>query len=147
MHGKKIIVLLLFLILLGGFILRLYRFDNPIADWHSWRQSETSMVSRNFAQNGFDLLHPRMDNISNVQSGFDNPNGYFFVEFPLYNAAQAGLFSLFGIFSIEQWGRLVSIFSSTLAALFLYLIVRRHSNDYIGLLSAFFYSFLPFNIY
>src|SRR5690606_16598541 len=91
--------------------------------------------------------HPRMDDLSNVQSGKDNPEGYFFVEFPLYNAAQAGLFTLFGIFTIEQWGRLVSITSSTLAALFLYLIVSRHSNRTIGLLSAAFYAFIPYNIY
>lgn len=138
MPNKKIALSLLGLILLFGFLLRLYRFDNPIADWHSWRQSEVSSVSRNFVRDGFDLLHPRMDNISNVQSGKDNPNGYFFVEFPLYNAAQAGLYSIFGIVTLEQWGRLVSIFSAILAALFLYLIVRRHSNEAIGLLAAFF---------
>jgi 4-amino-4-deoxy-L-arabinose transferase-like glycosyltransferase len=142
--------ILLFIILFIGFVLRLYRFDGPLADWHSWRQAETSMVSRNFVNDGFDLLHPRMDNISNVQSGgamVDNPHGYFFVEFPLYNAAQAGLFKLFGIFTLEAWGRLVSIFASTLAALFLYLIVSRHSNKTLGLLSAAFYAFIPFNIY
>jgi 4-amino-4-deoxy-L-arabinose transferase-like glycosyltransferase len=139
--------LLLIVVLVLGFIFRLYRFDNPIADWHSWRQSETSSVSRNFANNGFDLLHPRMDNISNVQSGIDNPEGYFFTEFPLYNAAQAGLFKLFGVLTLEQWGRIISIISSTFISLFLYLIVSRHSNKAIGLLAAGFYSFTPFNIY
>ena len=142
---KRIIILCLILLLC--ILFRFYRFDNPIADWHSWRQSDTAAVSRNFAQNGFDLLHPRMDNLSNVQSGLDNPEGYFFVEFPLYNAAQAGLFVLFGGLTIEQWGRIVTIFSSTLATLFLYLIVRRHSNETIGLMSAFFYACLPFSIY
>lgn len=143
--NKTRIILLVILIL--GFVFRLYRIDNPIADWHSWRQSETSMVSRNFVADGFDLLHPRMDNISNVQSGIDNPEGYFFVEFPLYNAAQAGLFKIFGVLTLEEWGRLVSIFSSTFSALFLYLIVSRHSNKTIGLLSAAFYAFIPYNIY
>lgn len=146
-YKKRVTLLLLVGILVIGFVLRLYRFDNPIADWHSWRQSETSSVSRNFANDGFDLLHPRMDNISNVQSGLDNPQGYFFVEFPLYNAAQAGLFMLFGGFTLEQWGRLLSIISSTLVALFLYLIVSRHSNKIIGLFAAFFYALTPFNIY
>ncbi len=146
-HAKKLYLLVLVLILILCFTTRLYRFDNPIADWHSWRQAETSSVSRNFVKDGFDLLHPRMDNISNVQSGFENPQGYFFVEFPLYNAVQAIAFKTFGIFTIEQWGRLVSIFSSTLAALFLYLLVSRHSNKKIGLLSAAFYALTPFNIY
>lgn len=144
---KNTTLLTLLVILVGGFLVRLYGFDNPIADWHSWRQSETASVSRNFAQDGFDLLHPKMDNISNVQSGKDNPEGYFFVEFPLYNALQAGFYTVFGIFTIEQWGRLVSMFSSVAAGLFLYLIVKRHSNTAIGLLSAFFYMYIPFNIY
>ncbi|MBI5122414.1 glycosyltransferase family 39 protein [Candidatus Roizmanbacteria bacterium] len=144
---KKKEILLIFLILVGVFIVRLYRFNNPIADWHSWRQADTSAVSRNFVKDGFDLLHPRMDNISNVQSGKDNPQGYFFVEFPLYNAAQAGLFKFFGVLTLEEWGRVISIISSCLITLFLYLIVRRHSNQTIGLLSAFFYAFTPYNIY
>jgi 4-amino-4-deoxy-L-arabinose transferase-like glycosyltransferase len=139
--------LILAVILLGGFIVRFYGFDNPIADWHSWRQSETAAVSRNFAQDGFDILYPRMDNISNVQSGMDNPEGYFFVEFPIYNILQAGLFTLFGIFTIEQWGRLVSMLSSVAAGLFLYLIVTKYTNKITGLFSAFFYMFIPFNIY
>src|SRR5574342_520304 len=103
---QKSHILALILILFSSLILKFYHFDNPIADWHSWRQADTSSVSRNFAQNGFDLLHPRMDNISNVQSGLDNPQGYFFVEFPLYNIFQAGLFMTFGGFTLEQWGRL-----------------------------------------
>lgn len=144
---KRTTSLILLAILLGGFLVRFYGFNNPIADWHSWRQSETASVSRNYAQDGINLLYPKMDNISNVQSGLDNPEGYFFVEFPLYNALQAGLFSLIGIFTIEQWGRLLSIVSSVGAGLFLYLIVSRHSNKTIGLFSAFFFMFLPFNIY
>jgi len=144
---QKSHILVLILILFSSFIFKFYHFDNPIADWHSWRQADTSSVSRNFAQNGFDLLHPRMDNISNVQSGLDNPEGYFFVEFPLYNALQAGLYKFISFITLEEWGRLVSIFSSMFAALFLYLIVSRHSNKTIGLFTAFFYAFLPFNIY
>lgn len=147
MKRIKRTTILLGVILFFGFLVRFYGFSNPIADWHSWRQSETSSVSRNFVKDGFDLLHPRMDNISNVQSGMDNPQGYFFVEFPLYNATQAALFQLIGIFTIEEWGRLVSIFASTIAGLFLYLLVSKHSNTKIGLLAAFFYAFIPYNIY
>ena len=91
---KKLFYLTFFLILIAGFVVRLYRFDNPIADWHSWRQADTSAVSRNFVQNGFDLLHPKFEDISNVPSGLDNPNGYRFVEFPIYNAFQAGIISI-----------------------------------------------------
>lgn len=141
-------IIIIFLILFLGFILRLYKFNNPVADWHSWRQADTSAVSRNFVKYGFDLLHPRFDDLSNVPSNyFDNPNGYRFVEFPIYNVAQAGFFKLFGYFTIEQWGRLVSIFSSLIASLFLYLIVRKHQSRLAGLLAFFFFTLLPYNIY
>src|SRR5579885_647989 len=144
---NKLYVFILIAILIAGFSVRLYRFDNPIADWHSWRQADTSAVSRNFIKYGFDLLHPRMNNISNVQSGLDNPQGYFFAEFPIYNAVQAALFKFIGIFTLEEWGRLISIISSCLTSLFLYLIVSRHSNKTIGLFAAFFFAFIPFDIY
>ena len=48
MDRKKLVILIFILFL--GLVLRLYRFDNPIADWHSWRQADTSSVSREFAQ-------------------------------------------------------------------------------------------------
>ncbi|MBI5045180.1 MAG: glycosyltransferase family 39 protein [Candidatus Levybacteria bacterium] len=138
---------ILLLIFSFGFLVRLYGFHNPIADWHSWRQADTSSVSRNFAEHGFDILHPKFDDISNVPSMIDNPQGYRFVEFPIYNVFQAGLFKLFGIFSIEEWGRIVSIVSSLFAGLFLYLIVRKYSGERVGLFALFFYIFLPYNIY
>src|ERR1700722_745520 len=131
---------LLIIILLCGFILRLYRFDNPVADWQSWRQADTSAVARNFVEHGFDLLHPRMNNISNVQSGLDNPQGYFFAEFPIYNATSAGLYVLFHGFTLEEWERIVTDFSSIIAALFIYLLVKRHANKKVALFSAIFYA-------
>src|SRR3989338_11659015 len=139
--------ILLSIILLGAFFVRLYRFDNPIADWHSWRQTDTSAVSRNFVLHGFDILHPKFDDLSNVASGIDNPHGYRFVEFPLYNLFQAGFFSLFDFFTLEQWGRLVTIFSSLLSTLFIFLIFKRRLNIKTAFISAFFFAYLPYNIY
>jgi hypothetical protein len=146
-NKKNLPVYILLIILLGGFLVRLYGFTNPIADWHSWRQADTSAVSRNFVNRGYDVLHPRYDDISNVQTGVDNPEGYRFVEFPLYNIFQAGLFQLFGVLTIEEWGRIVTILASVLTGLFLYLLISRHSNKPLGLLSTFFYMFIPYNIY
>lgn len=137
----------LFFILVIAFALRLYRFDNPIADWHSWRQADTAAVSRNFVQNGYDVLHPKYDDISNVQTGVDNPEGYRFVEFPLYNIFQAGFFQLVGIFTLEQWGRMVTIIGSLFSIVFLYLLVTTYANKKTALFTAFFYAVLPYNIY
>src|SRR5438105_700424 len=115
---KRLELLVLSLILIGAFAVRLYRFNNPVADWHSWRQADTSAVSRNFVKYGFDILHPRYDDISNVQTGVDNPHGYRFVEFPLYNVFQAGGFLLFDHFTLEEWGRLITIIMSLIAVVF-----------------------------
>ncbi len=140
--------LLILGILILGFSVRLYKFNGPVADWHSWRQADTSSVSRNFVSSGFDLLHPRFDDLSNVPSGiYDNPEGYRFVEFPIYNVFQAGLFKIFGVLTIEEWGRLVTIFFTLLSTVFIYLIVKKREGVFPAILASFFFCFLPFNIY
>lgn len=144
---KKIELILLTVILLFGFIVRLYKFSNPIADWHSWRQADTSSVSRMFVANGFNLLVPTYQDISNIASGKENPKGYRFVEFPIYNAIQAGLFVTFGRLSLEEWGRIVTIIGSLSTSVFLFLLVRRYLDNKTALFTAFFYTFLPYSIY
>lgn len=144
---RKRSYLVLFVIVLVGILLRLYGFANPIADWHSWRQADTSSVSRIYVQKGIDLLHPRFHDLSNVPSGKDNPEGYRFVEFPLYNLFQAGFFKTIGFFTLEEWGRLVTIIASAFSIVFLYGIVSRHADKSVALGSAFFFAVLPYNIY
>ncbi|MCL4353742.1 glycosyltransferase family 39 protein [Patescibacteria group bacterium] len=144
---EKYQIPLLILILLVGFAVRLYRFNSPIADWHSWRQSDTSAVSRTFVNQGFDILHPRFEDISNVASGLDNPMGYRFVEFPIYNVLQAATFKYIGVLTLPEWGRLVSIFASLLSAVFLYLIIKKRFGKPAAFLTSFFFLFIPFNIY
>jgi len=137
----------LLLVFVLGFAVRLYRFNGPVADWHSWRQADTSSVSRNFVNNGFDVLHPTFQDLSNVPSGLDNPNGYRFVEFPIYNVLQAGGYELIPQMTLEEWGRLITILASLLSGLFLYLIVKKRFGALVGGLSLVFFLFLPFNIY
>jgi len=134
-------------IIVLAFLIRLYRINFPLADWHSWRQADTAAVSRNFVKYGFDLLHPRFDDLSNVASGRENLQGYRFVEFPIYNAIHGLLYKLFPFWSLEVWGRLVSILFSLVSLVFLFLIVEHFLNSKIALLSAFFFAVLPFNIY
>lgn len=147
--NKKINIeyIILSLILIVGFLVRLYKINNPIADWHSWRQADTASVARIYVEKGVDLLFPRYHDISSIQSGIFNPQGYRFVEFPFYSAIQAVLTSSFPALSIEVWGRLVTIVSALITAYFLYLIGKRYLGGVGGLLTAFFYLFIPFNIY
>lgn len=132
-----------------GFLVRLYRFDNPVADWHAFRQGDTNAVSAIFVRDGINLAYPRYFDISNVQSGKDNPQGYRFVEFPIYNAAQAGLFGFFGRFglTLAECGRLISIFATLAGAFFVYLLTKKYSSEKAGFFGAFFYLFLPFSIF
>src|SRR3989344_4289621 len=142
---KALIILLI--ILIGAFYVRLNRFDWPVADWHSWRQVDTSAVSRTFVQDGYDILRPRFPDLSKGVSLIDNPQGYRFVEFPIYNVAQAFLYQQIGRYTLEEWGRLVTIFSSLTSIIFLYLLVAKYTNTRTGLMSAFFFAFIPYNIY
>lgn len=138
---------ILLIIISASFVVRLYRINFPVADWHSWRQADTSAVSRNFVKLGVDLLHPRFDDLSNVPAGKENPNGYRFVEFPIYNLMQYGFYKIYPVGSIEVAGRLVSILCTLATTGFLFLIVKKHSGFLTAILTAFFFAFLPFSIY
>ncbi len=135
------------IILIAAFVVRFYKIDTPLADFHSWRQADTAAVARNFVRDGFDLMHPRYDDFSNIQSGMENPRGYRMVEFPLYNALFGGLFALFGTVPLEVWGRIVSIIASVIVAVCVYYLVRREVSGGAAILAALIYSFLPFSIF
>lgn len=144
---KYIEYIILTFILVLGFIIRLYRINNPIADWHSWRQADTASVTKIYVENGINLFYPRYYDISSIQTGIFNPNGYRMVEFPIFNAIHALLFENFHRFSLEVWGRLLTISCAIITAFFLYLIGYRLMGRLGGILSAAFYLFIPFNIY
>jgi len=139
--------LLLICILMLAFALRLYKIDAPLADYHSWRQTDTAAVARNFERSGFNLLKPQYNDLSNLQSGIDNPNGYRFVEFPLYNATFAKLHQFIPFFSLDVWGRLVSVFFSLLIIFCLYHILLIESGRVAAVFSALTYAVMPFFVF
>ena len=71
----------LLLILVLGFVVRLYKIDNPVADWHSWRQADTAAVTRNFVWEGINLFYPKFDDLSSIPSGKPNPKGFWSEDF------------------------------------------------------------------
>ena len=146
MKEKILIVLIIALAL----IVRLYKIDNPIADWHSWRQADTTAVARNFEKFGFDPLRPKYDDLSNVQSGKDNPMGYRMVEFPVYQILGYGLYQIIrtmpGI-TIEISLRLINIAASILTMLMLYGLVKKISGKLVGFCSMLIYGFLPYAVF
>lgn len=134
------------LILVLGLILRLYKIDNPIADWHSWRQADTAAVARNFLKEGFNPFFPKHDDMSPPGNSRPNPERYRFVEFPIYNSLVYFLYLLNGGVD-ERLARLVSVFMSLGSTVFLYLITKRVFGRFTAFTAAFVFTTLPFNIY
>ncbi|MFH0749513.1 MAG: glycosyltransferase family 39 protein [Candidatus Gottesmanbacteria bacterium] len=147
MKAKIFTTISLIVIAILSILLRLYKLNGPIADWHSWRQADTAAVARNYLRFGIDLLHPRYDDLSNIQSGKDNPQGYRMVEFPLYQAAAAGLSKTFGMVSVEVWLRILAIIASTITGIALGMLVWRRINAITGVLTALLYAILPYSVY
>lgn len=134
----------------GGFGVRLYKINNPVADWHSWRQADTAAVTRNFVKQGVDVLLPRYDDLSDVSARGFNPQGYRLVEFPIFNLIHYSLYTLGSTLyplSLEFWGRMVSVMSSLVSAFCLYMLVKKFTGIWAGLASMATFLFLPFNIY
>lgn len=127
--------------------LRLYRIDASVADWHSWRQSDTAAVARNFVKFGPDILHPRFDDFSNIPSGRDNTEGWRMVELPLYQYFSYMLKTILNQFSLETWLRLVNIFASLATCILLGLFIARITNPLEGGVASFVFAVLPFGIF
>lgn len=138
---------MLLLIFIGAVFLRSYRIKAPVADWHSWRQADTAAVARNFLRFGIDPLHPRFDDLSNIPSGKDNPQGWRMVEFPLYQTIAAVVWQMIPTVSIEVVLRSITILTSALTGLLLGLLVIRRIDPMTGVLTSFIFSVLPYSVY
>lgn len=146
MKINVVVFFISFFLFILAFLPRLYKIDNPVADWHSWRQADTAAVTRNFIKEGLTPLYPKFDSYFVLnETGQPNPNRYFFAEFPLYNLFVYPLYKWFGV--VEVYSRYISAFFASLTAVVLYLLVRRYSSERVAVLSGIFFSILPFNIY
>lgn len=129
-----------------AFLVRLYKIDSPLADWHSWRQADTSAVTRNFIKQGFNPFLPKYDDMSGAaEHPMINVGRYRFVEFPIYNIVVYPFYLVFGI--NPMYDRLVSVLFSLGSTIFVYLIAKRYKGVLVGLVAAFIYALLPFNIF
>lgn len=147
LENRYVIFISLIGVLVLGFLARLYKIDSPIADWHSWRQVDTASVTKNFLLSGVDLLRPRYHDISAIQTGFHNPEGLRFVEFPIFNAFHLVFFKLYPSISFDTWGRLTAVIASMFSIFFVYKIGRKIIGPLGGVMAAFFFAFIPYNIY
>ncbi len=145
---KKILeIIILSLILIGGFAVRLYKINSPVADWHSWRQADTASVARIYVDRGINLLYPQYYDVSSIQTGYYNGEGLRFVEFPIYNAFHAIFYKAVPALGFEIAGRLVSIFCSLTTTFLVYLLCKKYIDKVAAFFGAFFLAFIPFNIF
>jgi len=144
---RRLDALILTVIICVAFGLRLYKINTPLADYHSWRQVDTAAVARNFVKEGIDLAHPRYDDLSSIETGKENPQGYRFVEFPVYNAIFALLDKAFPWLSLEIWGRLTTAFFSLIIIGVLYYLCLKESNRLTAIAAALTYAVFPFYVF
>ena len=145
LNFRKVEIIILSIILIIAFVVRLYKINRPIADWHSWRQADTASVARNFIKEDFNPFIPKYDDMSTQANGLDNPQRYRFVEFPIFNMLIAGVWSQTGI--NETYARSVTVVISLMSTLLLFFLVKHYSDTTTALLAAFFFAFLPYNIF
>lgn len=138
---------LLVSILVIAIVVRLYKINNPIADWHSFRQADTASVTRNFVDKGINLMIPTYHDLSNIQSGVDNPNGYRMVEFPLFNLLHFEVYKIAPNLGLDMAGRLTSVILSLFSLLFMYLIINKLSGFFVAIMTTLFMAILPFNVF
>lgn len=140
-------VIFLSIIIVIAFSLRLYKINTPLADYHSWRQVDTAAVARNFARDGFNLISPRYDDLSAIESGIENPNGYRFVEFPIYNAIFALFYKAYPGISIEAWGRITTALFSLFIMVALYYLCLKEANRLTAIITSGVYAVFPFFVF
>jgi len=138
--GRNLSVLekALLTVALAGQLLHLFWVAQPVAGWRSWKQADTAAITRNFHNEEFSPLHPRID------WGGWGP-GYVEAEAQIYTTFVALIYKLTGV---QEWvGRLLSSVFSALTALYLYLYGKRLRNQLYGLSAAAVFSAMPMEIY
>lgn len=146
-HFSRSDVFFVLVILILAFGVRLYKINTPLADWHSWRQADTSAVTRNYVKHGINILYPTYDDLSNIASGRDNLKGLRLVEFPLYNMVGVFIDKLFVGYTIEVSQRLTSIFASLGSIVFLFFIVKKYIGRKEAVFASTLFAILPYNIF
>lgn len=144
---SRIDLIIIALLMVVGMFLRTYRLDTPLADWHSWRQSDTASVAWEYTKNGIDLLRPRYQDISETPSGKENLEGWRFVEFPIINALHAKLYLLYPNIDFVVWGRILTITATTITIGVLYVLTQNLSGRLVAIFTSGLFATLPYNIY
>lgn len=125
-------------LLLIFFLAHLPGITNPPLDLHSWRQTDTAAVARNFSEESANIFMPRID----MRAQYSGVTG---MEFPLYNAL---IYISNTVFGFAHWhGRLISLLASCMGLSFFYLFVKRRYNQATALVGVAALGLLPLWFY
>lgn len=140
-HIEKLLsinhLLWLCIILLIAFLLRCYHITYPINDFHTFRQTQTAGLIRDFYNDGINLLYPRMITLGDP--------GIVILEFPLFQAISAFLYKIFIPDII--FTRFVSIACGLLSTVFVYRISMKFLDKKSAVFASLFFAFAPLNIF
>ncbi len=125
-------------LMLFGLLCRLFNLATPLLDYHSWRQTDTAAIARNFYYNGFNIFYPQID------WGGAGP-GYVEAEFQLVPFIIAIFYKIFGVH--EYVARLVIIAFSVGSIYLLYKMVRIYYSRRVAIFSAIFFIISPMELY
>lgn len=114
-------------------LLRLPHLRGPLDDPHSWRQCETSEITRGFVRGGIDLLHSQVCWLGAHRT--------LLFEFPLPEAMAALAGRVWGFDPL--WDRLVALAFSMLAAGYLFLAVRELAGTGVARIATVLFAFVP----
>ncbi|MBX3462754.1 MAG: glycosyltransferase family 39 protein [Planctomycetes bacterium] len=108
-----------FLLALGLYAVALWFLVVPHGIGYSWRECDTQAIARNFLQDGFDPLRPRIDWRGDTDGAVE-------CEFPFYQLAIASLLAVCG--DVEWPGRLLSLLAVLGAALALHRLLEQRAG-------------------
>ena len=130
--------LILLLILVLALCLRLYHVNQPFLDHHSWRQTQTAMIAKNFLHNDFNIFRPEIDWKGNDASIQEEP-------LSITAFSTSILYVVFGM--TDAVGRVISIIFSLLAIVYLFRLIKLYFNEKLALFTVFVYAILPLNVF
>ncbi len=121
------------LALLLAFLLRMPHLRGPLDDPHSWRQCETSEVTRGFVRGGIDLLAPQVSWLGAHRT--------LVFEFPLPEAMAAAIGRSAGFDPL--WDRLVALGFTVIATFYLFLATREIAGPDVARVATVLFAFVP----
>lgn len=129
----------LLVILLIALAPRLYHLGALPIGVHSWRQSDTAAVARNYYESDYRFAFPQID------WGRPAP-GYVEMEFPLYPFVAAVGYAIAG--GVQEWiPRLLAVCGSLLGLIFFHRLVAEEVDEKMANWAALIFAVLPLNIY